>query len=95
MEEEVIGLTLGVMVMSIPIIWIVLRSQLGKALAKYVEKKALSSDSSIDNLVQTENLLMSIHEQLLVVEGELKDLKESHVNLKKSLKSKDEQRLLP
>ncbi|MFC1853465.1 hypothetical protein ACFL27_24985 [candidate division CSSED10-310 bacterium] len=88
MENELAPLILGIMVFMIPILAIVLKSQVGKAFANYLESKAKAPQSSIEGLVHTENMLLSVETRLTDIELELRKLRESNESLQKLLLDK-------
>ncbi|MBN2383835.1 hypothetical protein JXQ70_13250 [bacterium] len=96
MNEQLVPLILGMMVFSIPILAIVLKSSVGKALAHYLEKKAQSSAHELEGMLKSENLLLDISERLLNVEQELNQLRQSHEKMQQVLlKTHDPKQLGP
>jgi len=95
MDSNMVGLILGAMAFSVPILAIVLKSQVGKALAHYLETRALASTHNIENMLKSENMMLSLNERLLSVERELVALTESNQKLQRVLLEKQNQKQLP
>lgn len=84
MEGE-LALLVPIMALMIPIVAIVLRSQVGQALAKYLEAKASSSGTPIESLVRTEQLFLDLDNRVRELETTLKQVKEDNSRLQQRL----------
>lgn len=87
---EIIAVSIPIFALMIPIVAILVRSNVGKALAKYFESKALSQSSGIEHLVKTEQYILMLDQKMQSIETEVHQLKESHDKLTRLLKSGDE-----
>ncbi|MFC1851394.1 hypothetical protein ACFL27_14445 [candidate division CSSED10-310 bacterium] len=74
-----------VLTFSIPILIILLKSQVGKSFARYLDSKARTSDTSIEQLVKSEQIYMALDERVQNLELNMKNLQVSNEKLLKML----------
>ena len=90
----IIAVSIPIFALMIPIVAILVKSNVGLALAKYLENKAKSSSSGIENLIKTEQYLLSLDQKMHNLEMDVRLLRESHDNLARLLKSGESNRQL-
>jgi hypothetical protein len=91
---EIFPFLIPITALMIPIVAILVRSQVGRAFAAYLESKAKGGELSVETLVRTEKLFLDLDDRLRILEKDVNTLRDDNRELKALVQRYEEPRRL-